>query len=340
MDDTTIAWTDVTWNPIRGCSRVSEGCRNCYAERVAARFSGKGQPYEGLAKMTPSGPRWTGKVRLIEAALDQPLHWRAPRRVFVNSMSDLFHEGVSDAWLDVIFGVMLCARQHTFQALTKRPERMRAYLSAFGSGESAYMELARRFGSSPLREHMPYNGNIAAGLLPGRIQWPLPNVHLGISVEDQATADARIPVLLDTPAAVRWISAEPLLAPLTFRWVPWDGKVPGRENVNHLDGLRRLDWVVVGGESGPGARPFNLSWARDILRQCREAGVPCFIKQLGALPWEYEGDTPMLYRNIDPARYFPDYDGSGVYYADPLTDAKGADPAEWPADLRVQEWPR
>ena len=201
---TSIEWTDDTWNPTRGCSRVSEGCRNCYAERVAARFSGAGKPYEGLATMTPSGPRWTGKVALIEEHLADPLRWRTPRRIFVNSMSDLFHESVPDEWIDRIFAVMAIARDHTFQILTKRPERMREYLEQV-SDERDMQRWARwaDIAKSPC----------AAGMF-DELDWPLPNVHLGVSVEDQATADARIELLLQTPAAVRWASYEPALGPL------------------------------------------------------------------------------------------------------------------------------
>src|SRR5690348_2206473 len=173
-DKSKIEWTDATWNPIRGCSRISEGCRNCYAERVAARFAGLGQPYEGLAKYRGEGlrqigdrghidPHWTGEVRFIEEKLGEPLHWREPRRIFVNSMSDLFHEKVQDIWLNKIFSnVMEIATQHTFQILTKRPERMLKYLSWRWDD--------------------------------GRI--PMRNIWLGVSVEDQKTADERIPLLL------------------------------------------------------------------------------------------------------------------------------------------------
>ncbi len=130
-DKSKIEWTDATWNPIRGCSRVSEGCRNCYAERVAARFSGEGQPYQGLAVMTESGPRWTGEVRLIEEHLEDPLRWKKPRRIFVNSMSDLFHEKVKYEWIERIYEIMRAAHWHTFQVLTKRAERMRDFFSIY-----------------------------------------------------------------------------------------------------------------------------------------------------------------------------------------------------------------
>lgn len=249
-DRTMIEWTDATWNPIRGCSRVSEGCRHCYAETVAARFSGPGQPYEGLAHRVrrPDGgseARWTGKIAVVESAMDQPLRWRRPRRIFVNSMSDLFHDGVPDEVIDRVFRVMSMARHHTFQVLTKRPERMRRYLT-----------------SGTVEGRISYQG---------RAIWPLPNVWLGVSVEDQRTADERIPILLDTPAAVPWISAEPLIGPLDLT----------RYFFSPLDFIRGLGWVVVGGESGPGARPMHPDWARSLRDQCATAGVPFLFKQWG-----------------------------------------------------------
>ncbi len=167
-----IVWTDETWNPLRGCSRVSEGCRNCYAESVARRFDGPGLPYEGLIA---SGGQWNGQIKLVPEKLDEPLRWQRPRRIFVNSMSDLFHPNVPNEYIDRVFAVMALASQHTFQVLTKRPERMLEYLNR---------------------------------------RTTMPNVWLGVSIENQVTADERIPLLLQTPAAVRWVSAEPLLRPV------------------------------------------------------------------------------------------------------------------------------
>ncbi|MFZ1430585.1 MAG: phage Gp37/Gp68 family protein [Geminicoccaceae bacterium] len=307
-DRTGIEWTDASWNPLRGCSRVSEGCRHCYAETVAARFSGPGQPYEGLAKRVtrPDGTseaRWTGEVELVEHMLEQPLRWKRPRRIFVNSMSDLFHESVPDEWIDEIFAVMACAPQHVFQVLSKRPERMLAYLTdpdlleridcMIGYLADRHSDpLARR--TTDLRATAPY----LSGDDP---PWPLPNVWLGVSVEDQATADERIPVLLDTPAAVRWISAEPLLGPVdlcsTKGGTLWMGGQRGcggthrgigsadcpREPHHHHDDRCKpgLDWVVTGGESGTGARPMHPDWARSLRDQCTAAGVPFLFKQNG-----------------------------------------------------------
>lgn len=247
-----ISWCEETWNPIRGCSRVSEGCRNCYAERVAARFSGPGQPYEGLATFRDlkadlgMQSHWTGVVRFIEEHLEDPLHWKRPRMIFVNSMSDLFHEKVSDEWLVKIFNVMIQAEQHTFQCLTKRPERMLAWM-----------------------RHL-YEGRIAPA--------PPHNVWMGVSVEDQKTADERIPLLLQTPAAIRWVSYEPALGPVDFTNL----NPPNYMNAfGHSFGLPNLDWIVCGGESGPGARPMHPSWARAVRDQCVVAGVAFHFKQWG-----------------------------------------------------------
>lgn len=259
MGDTKIEWTDKTWNPIRGCSRVSEGCRNCYAERQAARFRGEGEAYGGLVRMGADGPHWTGEVAFIERNLEDPLHWRKPCRVFVNSMSDLFHEKVQDEWLNVLFSnVMEIATRHTFQILTKRPERMLKYLSW-------------RWGD-------------------GRI--PMRNIWIGVSVEDQKTADERIPLLLETPAAVRFISYEPALGPIDLDSESENGLHAlgcGCNECRRHGKSRGLDWVIVGGESGPGARPMHPDWARSVRDQCQAAEVPFFFKQWG----EYAPQAPM-----------------------------------------------
>lgn len=279
-DKSKIEWTDATWNPIRGCSRVSEGCRNCYAERTAARFSGPGQPYEGLAIMQEPGhfqsaPRWTGDVRFIPELLDQPLRWKRPRKIFVNSMSDLFHEKVPIEWIAKIFNVMAsatadcgkkhkhveecwCGSPHTYQILTKRPKRM--------------LEIMRQL---PEYFSENFSGDSPCNLaFEGKHGWPLPNVWLGVSVEDQKTADERIPLLLQTPAAVRWVSYEPALGPVDFR--------TGRGYITavHIRGPR-VNWLVAGGESGPGARPVHPQWIRAARDQCQVAGVPFFFKQWG-----------------------------------------------------------
>ncbi len=312
-----IEWTDVTWNPVRGCSRVSEGCRNCYAERMAARFSRQRgedlptgptvvtEPFHGFAEMTKAGPRWTGRVELIPEKLDEPLHWRPrrrpcpschgastssdcrcggagvigrrPLRIFVNSMSDLFHEALPDRDVESVFRMMVLADQHTFQVLTKRPVRMREFC----------FNRSRKHSETVPR-----------------------NVWLGVSVEDQATADERIPLLLQSPAALRFVSYEPALGPVAFD----DSRDWLTPNFVANPSGARLDWLIVGGESGPGARPCDVAWVRHVVRQCREAGVPCFVKQFGS-----------VWARRQKYTFRP--------------DPKGGDPQEWPEDLRVREFP-
>jgi len=297
-DQTKIEWSDASWNPIRGCSRVSEGCRNCYAEVMAARFSKPGQWGAGLAKIIrqPDGSadhRWTGKVHLVPDMLPLPLRWRKPRRIFVNSTSDLFHESVPDAWIDLVFAVMALCPQHTFQVLTKRAARMRAYFARLHDDPWA-LSTARMIGAS---RTVGFEGDF-------HVHLPPQNVWLGVSVEDQDHANERIPDLLATPAAVRFISAEPLLGPMDLTALV----VPMRPGVWEFDALRVdvdpiddapfygacLDWVIAGGESGAHARPANPQWFRDLRDQCAAAGVPFFFKQWGE--WvsvsEVEGDGP------------------------------------------------
>jgi protein gp37 len=292
-DKSGIQWTEATWNPIVGCSVVSPGCTNCYAMKQAARIErmGTAEHYKGLTKLTKGGPVWTGEVRLVEHLIDQPLRWRRPRMIFVNSMSDLFHESVPEEWIKSIFDVMGKAHRHTFQVLTKRSKRMREILS---------------------RTKVFYQ-----------------NVWLGVSAEDQTRADERIPDLLATPAAVRFVSAEPLLGPIGFRDI--EGRLPWMpERHDHFDALhpsqrQRLDWVIVGGESGLGARAFLTEWGQRIVRDCRDTGVACFVKQLGSNPRE-RGDVI----------------GDTGFQALPLMrlkDRKGGDPNEWPEDLRVRQMP-
>ena len=267
-----IIWTSHTWNPLRGCSRVSAGCMNCYAEEMAGRFCGAGQPYEGLVTKTAQGARWNGEVRLLMDKLGEPLRWTKPRMVFVNSMSDLFHPAVPDEFIDRVFAVMAQSPRHTFQILTKRPERMRDYLSWEFRGAS--IDQASKGRVDPM--------------LALSKQFVLPNVWLGVTVENQQAADDRIPLLLQCPAAVRWISVEPMLGEIDLRWIAaWDGMAtkPRSETetvvTDRFDGLRCIDWVVCGGESGKNARPMHPDWARSLRDQCAVAGVPFLFKQWG-----------------------------------------------------------
>lgn len=228
---------------------VSAGCTNCYAMTMAARLEAMGQAkYAGLTRKQGKRALWTGKINLVEDALTIPLERKKPTTWFVNSMSDLFHEDVPFDYVDRVFAVMALCPHHTFQVLTKRPERMVEYAANPGRLSAIAQEVAR----------MGY-GEASMG-----VRLPLPNVHLGTSIENQATADERSVHLRKVPAAVRWYSIEPLLEAVT---VPLDG----------------IDWAVVGGESGPGARPCNVEWLRSIVRQFAAAGVPVFVKQLGAL---------------------------------------------------------
>lgn len=346
MGDTTIQWTEKTWNPLRGCSIVSEGCHNCYAMRQGHRFSGPGGAYEGLTKRTKAGPQWTGKVAFVEDHLLDPLKWRAPKLVFVNSQSDLFHESVPDAWIDRIFAVMALAKRHTFQVLTKRAERMRAYMSDAGTRE----RVANVCG---FEHEQPYSARVARAILSERfdvdpdVRWPLPNVWLGVSAENQERADERIPALLDTPAAIRFVSAEPLLGPIDFtlrgnRIPGWDedwryNVLSGEEWASPRDDnperSQHLDWVIFGGE-GIGARPCALEWIERGVQQCKAAGVAAFVKQLGACIVSEQRTAP---QPLAQPRNKWDIAPNGEVWAwrAGTKDKKGGDPSEWP-----QEFPR
>ena len=322
-----IEWTERTWNPIVGCSIVSPGCTKCYAMKMAARIEAmnageraKGKPthaphYDGTTKKVNGHAVWTGKLAPApDSILMEPLRRKKPTMWFVNSMSDLFHEAVTDEQIDRVFAVMALCSQHTFQVLTKRAERMRNY----ASNPETRSRVAKAADAIDRKRHG------------GAIQWPLPNVWTGCSCERQKEADERIPLLLQTPAAVRFISAEPLLGPIDFtpkadsgyqRLSEWyrpngfdeTGSQPRRERMAGY--FPRIDWIIVGGESGPGARPFDIDWARSILRQCEVAGVRAFMKQLGSNP--YSDERPM--------------------HGQPR--GKYDDPARWPPELRVRQFP-
>ena len=375
---TSIEWTDASWNPVRGCTKVSEGCRNCWAMRMAARFSKPGMWGHGFAEMVGGQPRWTGRVELIPAMLDLPLRWSKPSRVFLSSF-DLFHESLPDHAIDSVFAVMAvgasdlrhcrardcdhepCSEglptfaRHTYQVLTKRPERMQRYVSAPGV-QDRIAEALDNLGWG-------WSSDAAEGLCEA---WPLPNVWLGTSVEDQATADTRIPLLLQTPAAVRFVSYEPALGPVDFTrwttkrsdgaWLCCECCLGDRcDDDRHCD--RRschvckssgalpagLDWIIAGGESGPGARPFDVAWARSTIARCRAAGVACFVKQVGAEPRETGGDHLYDWPEYDVAENCATRAGvspaGGQWWAIPLRDRKGGDMEEWPEDLRVREFP-
>jgi protein gp37 len=268
MATSSIEWTEATWNPVTGCDRVSVGCDNCYALTLARRLKAMGQPkYQRDGDPRTSGPGFG--VTAHEDALEEPLRWSRPTLAFVNSMSDLFHQDVSEAFVAEVWDVMARSPQHTFQVLTKRPQRMASLLGGNGGVSRLY-------------------GGIAS--------WPLPNVWLGVSIENQQYAEVRIPHLLASPASVRFLSCEPLLGPVDLRrWLDTDG----------------IDWLIVGGESGPRARPMELNWVRDVARRCSETGTSLFVKQLGTV-WSSAN-------------------GHG--------QSHGTDPSAWPVDLRVREMP-
>ncbi len=225
------------WNPVTGCNKVSQGCKHCYAETIAERFWATQYP------PNPDGsPRRFTDVRLHPERLEDPLKWKKPRRVFVNSMSDLFHESVPFGFMMAVWGAMDSCKRHTFMVLTKRPERLLAFFDWWEN-----------------------DAQMLAG--PGI----LPNVWLGVSVEDQTTADQRIPLLLQTPAAVRFVSYEPALGPVDFDHLTYCAR----------NGFKSLiNWIIMGGESGSGARPMHPDWARSVRDQCQAAGVPFFFKQM------------------------------------------------------------
>jgi protein gp37 len=253
-DKTKIEWADATVNAVNGCSVVSPGCTNCYAMRLAGGRMKNHSTRAGLTQPGKSGPVWTGEVRLNEKALTDPLRWVHPRHIFWNAHGDLFHENVPDAWIDKVLAVCALTPQHTHMVLTKRSARMRDYLlSRNGMGNA---DLCQAINAIPA----------GIGNRHGALEMPLPNLWLGVSVEDQTRAVERIPDLLAIPAAIRFISAEPLLGPIYL--------TPA------LIGPDALDWVICGGESGPGCRDNDFETnARDLLGQCRHAGVAFFGKQ-------------------------------------------------------------
>lgn len=340
-DRSRIEWTDRSdWNPVRGCSRVTEACRFCYAENMAARFSDPGAAFHGLAERTTKGPRWTGKVALLEERLAIPFKWRKPAKVFPNSMSDFFHEDLPAAAIDKIFAVMALCPHLTFQVLTKRAARMLDYCrSRFGGECNYHISEAMMEITHPVNE----DEQQAAADWTDRGK-PLPNVWLGTSVHDQASADESVPLLLETPAAIRFVSYEPALGPVDWsNWLQidwqcftcrrfyhgrhksvcpgcgqeggWTGShafngrlMPERLGFPHQRG-RGMDWVICGGESGPHARPMHPDWARSVRDQCATAGVAFHFKQWGEwLPGEanygqFDARPLNSYRRADDHSY-------------------------------------
>lgn len=295
-DNSNIEWTDATWSPTTGCDRTSSGCDHCYALTLAKRLKAMGSAkYQTDGDPKTSGPGFG--LAMHADSLTLPLAWRKPRKIFVNSMSDLFHAKVTDGFIAQVFAVMAAAPQHVFQILTKRHARMRSLLNSPAFGEMVW----RAFTDI---DHPGKDWEKASRLIgdrgPRTVMRPIPWVHLGVSVEDQRWADIRIPALLDTPAAVRWISAEPLLGPIRLS-AAWIDMPAGSRPVELADILgiglpNRLSWVVAGGESGPGARPMHPAWVRSLRDQCAAADVPFLFKQWG--DW---GPAPFIVRACDPA---------------------------------------
>jgi len=321
-DGTAIEWTDATVNAINGCSVTSPGCTNCYAMRLAGTRMKHHPSRAGLTIDSRAGPVWNGTVRLHEPALLQPLRWKRQRTIFWNAHGDTFHDAVPDEWIDRMFAVMALTPQHKHLVLTKRPARMRAYLT---DAESPFHRVhyaaaadigGKRWGW--INDYAPRGSAITQYNLYLQVGWPLPNVWLGVSVEDQARADERIPDLLATPAAGRFLSCEPLLGPVNLDRIKmfdretehggwetgWESCLNGKrfdmwagdDEDPMRPGWPKIDGVIVGGESGTGARPMHPNWARSLRDQCAAAGVDFHFKQWGnfspllsALPVEGEG---------------------------------------------------
>lgn len=273
-DGSGINWTDATWNPITGCSVVSAGCKNCYAMKLAGGKMKDHPSRIGLTQIVNRSPVWNGEMRFNEGWLNQPLQWQRPRKIFVCAHSDLFHENIPDAWIDRVFAVMgnaFCAgREHVFQVLTKRAQRMNDYLNnpaTLGRITAAMKDM----GLDLPGENCPPT-------------WPLPNVWMGVSVENQLAAEQRVPLLLNSPAIIRWVSAEPLLGEVDLTAIACENGAVDALRGLHRNGesaVPKIDWLVVGGESGSGARPMATAWARSLRDQCLSAGTALLFKQWG-----------------------------------------------------------
>lgn len=360
---TGIQWTDETWNPASGCSKVSQGCKHCYAERVFPRAYSRDRvdmPHSPGAEEWPVRARKFTDVVMHRDRLDQPLRWKRPRRIFVNSMSDLFHEDVPFEFIAAVFSIMAVTTRHKFQVLTKRPARMLEFFRwalqyQEDDGTWSPVGVDDFHAGSRISEHwppeIPWSGYDNCGPA-----FPYENVWLGVSVEDQQTADERIPLLLQTPAAVRFISAEPLLGPIVLGanlpgYCPEHGYSFGSCGYSYSTVAPHLDWVIVGGESGPYARECDIEWVRWLVKQCKSAGVPVFVKQLGARAtgWcfgncDSDGNDCSTTGFSSTAIGCQSFEASeGAECPDGRCcmrrDRKGADPIEWPAGLRVREFP-
>jgi len=310
---TKIPWTQETWNPVVGCTKIAEGCKNCYAERMALRLACiyPTSAYREVVSWKPMPGHWNGNVVCRDDALEIPPHWRKPRKIFVCSMSDLFHPKVPFEFIDKVMAVIALCPQHTFQILTKRPGRMAEY---FGECNHLGCGLGDRISNG-----IANSANVPPTEI--RKNWPLPNLWLGTSISNQADADKNIPILLQIPAAVRFVSLEPMLERINIReYEEEEWRCDGCGEFyshfqdytcnhcgyaeRHSEYRNQLDWVIIGCESGPKARLCSIGDIRNAVRQCKEAGVPVFVKQI------------------------------------PIDGKCSKDPKEWPKDLRVQDYPK
>ncbi len=387
--ETGIEWCDCVWNVLRGCSMAkgseAGGCLNCYAAKYAARY-----PWgKGYARTTENGPRWTGVVDFLPDKLGWPLRFKGhkdaraegrPTRIFVNSTSDLFHEKARFQDIAAVYGVMAYS-EHEFIVLTKRPERRLAFyrwMSELQGPDDAHgnrpfsdmstdpilgCEIQAERRGVHIAQELGSDGKPNGHRKP-RPAWPLRNVIEGVSVEDQKTADLRVPILMRTPAARRLVSYEPALGPVDFRaLVLSGGNRPGDTGLTvdaatglhtasgfHVDELPPplgpIHWLIVGGESGPGARPFLVRWAWDMRRQFYRTGVALFVKQMGRwLVGDHAGFAIDRWRCADGRIWVPPILGERAFARPNDAEAftlggKGGDPSEWPEDLRVREFPR
>ena len=364
----SIEWLNggETWNPIKArrksdgkkgwaCVRISPGCEHCYSEAQNVQCGSNPTRHgTGLKYTVPSLDQV--ELYLDEEVLMQPLHWRKGKLVFPCSMTDWMADFVPDEWRDKMLAVMALTQQHTYLSLTKRADRQQKYMTALRREGPTHGYVALMYGR-PARafpsefKHLPFNNE-------SRMPWPLPNLWLGVSAEDQQRADERIPQLLQTPAAIRWASLEPLLGPITLTKYlnaveftghlseqPKDGDIDLRDNADfhhlanaafrHIGG-ELLDWGVIGLESGGKARPGNIEWIRHLVMQFRAAGVPVFVKQLGAKPYIHKEQSV----HIDKPGLKFSMQSLEINSTFKLNDPKGGDMSEWPEDLRVREYPK
>lgn len=280
MSSTLISWATHSWNPIVGCTRISKGCDHCYAINEAWRIAHNTKPliakaYEGMVFRRPNGVLdWMGTVRLIQSRLKEPLQYGGHRRYFVNSMGDLFHKDVPDVWIDQVIDIITQASGHTFIVLTKRADRLAAYMNR--------------------RDYVPEN------------------MICGVSIEDQETANRRLPSLLNARIPHRLVSYEPAI-----------GAVDLSENIDPAEAYK-IDWIICGGESGKRARPCHMTWIRSMIQQCRQLGISCFVKQLGDCTVDGSGGDA-----------FPPHWERQISWK--ARGGKVLD--EWPEDFQIQEFP-